>query len=148
MIRAPSLSKGHNTGRSSYNQHNYYNDGKNSRSSSQHRNTPTSEYQQSQQQTLVQLSTTIAPAPVSSDMVLFSPAKLKIRMKYIMDEYLNDCCSLEDSVSNIHARFLPFNMREFIVKMYNEVLKRSDSICLKAAKNLRAWLQRIFFQST
>lgn len=132
MNKTPYSSKGHSTERSSYNKHNY-NDGRNSRSGSQHRNPPTSQQQPSQQQKLVQPSATAAPVPVVP-IPLLNPDQLKLRMKNIMDEYLNDLCLLEDTISDIHANIRLSDMHEFIFKMYNEVIERSDQMRLKTGK--------------
>lgn len=113
----------------------HYEDGRGSRSGSQHRNAPTSQQQQQQQQ---QKPAPAVAAPVSQPAAppkqQLNSDQLRLRMQNIMEEYLNDCCTLAECESDIRASIDASKLNEFVVEGYNSVLERSASTRRKAGK--------------
>lgn len=105
-----------------------YEDGRGSRSGSQHRNS-----QQRSAPSPVPVKQQLAPTP-PAPVPQLTPEMLQTKMKTIIDEYLNDCATLDVCAFEIKQTIKPQDMLEFVKKCYDEVLDFSASARVKMGK--------------
>lgn len=130
-LKDPYVSKGPSMERT-YKQS--YEDGRGSRSGSQHRNSqqrpapsPSPSMKREQQQQPL-------PPPPQPQIPQLTPELLKLKMHNIFEEYLNDCSNLKECASEIKQSIEPSKMQEFVTQGYNDNLDCSTTVRLKTAK--------------
>lgn len=119
-LKDPYVSKGPSMERS-YKQN--YEDGRGSRSGSQHRNsqrpTPSPSPSMKREQ--------LPPPQPQPQIPQLDPELLKLKMHNIMEEYLNDCTSVAECALEIKQSIDQSKMQEFVSQGYNDVLEVSTT---------------------
>lgn len=71
-----------------------------------------------------------APAP-QPPVPQLTPQQLELKIRNILDEYLNECANLNESMTEIRLSIDPSKMQQFVTQGYNEILDCSTAGRLK-----------------